>query len=89
MRTCTSYQPDLHALATASTRIIIAAGKESEGEMAARAAAEIAERLGTEPAVFPSHHAGFLGGEYGMYGDPDGFAAALRQALSTHLVRRS
>lgn len=32
------YQPDLDALAAASTRIIVAAGKESEGEMAARAA---------------------------------------------------
>jgi hypothetical protein len=32
--------------------------------------------------IFPSHHGGFLGGEYGQKGDPDGFAAKLRQVLS-------
>ena len=31
--------------------------------------------------MFPSHHGGFLGGEFGQRGDPDGFAAALRTAL--------
>ena len=31
--------------------------------------------------MFPSHHAGFLGGEYGMPGKPEEFAAALRRAL--------
>jgi hypothetical protein len=34
-----------------------------------------------KPAIFPSHHAGFLGGEFGMRGDPDGFAARLREVL--------
>ena len=32
--------------------------------------------------IFPSHHGGFLGGEYGQTGDPDAFAAKLRQVLS-------
>jgi hypothetical protein len=32
--------------------------------------------------TFPSHHGGFLGGEYGQSGDPDAFAAKLRQVLS-------
>jgi len=32
--------------------------------------------------IFPSGHGGFLGGEYGQSGDPDGFAAKLRQVLS-------
>jgi hypothetical protein len=32
--------------------------------------------------IFPSHHRGFLGGEYGQTGDPDGFAAKLRQDLT-------
>jgi hypothetical protein len=40
------------------------------------------ERLGTTPAIFPSNHGGFLGGEYGQTGDPDPFAAKLRQVLS-------
>ena len=32
--------------------------------------------------TFPSDHGGFLGGEYGMTGDPDGFAATLREVLT-------
>lgn len=83
IRGCAGYQPDLDALVRTTTRIVIAAGKESEGELSARAAAMLAQRLGTELAIFPSHHAGFLGGEFGMQGDPEGFAAALHQALST------
>jgi len=30
---------------------------------------------------FPSGHGGFLGGEYGQTGDPEGFAAALHAVL--------
>jgi hypothetical protein len=82
MISCTHYQPDFDALRSASTRIVIAAGTESEGEMANRGAYAVAERLGTTPTVFPSNHGGFLGGEYGQRGQPDAFAAALRQALS-------
>ncbi|HLR97488.1 MAG TPA: alpha/beta hydrolase [Jiangellaceae bacterium] len=82
IRRCAGYQPDLDALVRASTRIVIAAGKESEGQLTARASATLAKLLGTELAVFPSHHAGFLGGEFGTYGDPEEFATALHQALS-------
>ena len=49
----------------ASTRIVMAAGAESEGEMANRGGHAVAERLGSEPVIFPSDHGGFLGGEYG------------------------
>ncbi len=79
--TATHYEPDFDALRAASTRIVIAAGAESEGEMANRGAFAVAERLGTEPVIFPSHHGGFLGGEYGQTGDPDAFAAKLRLVL--------
>lgn len=78
----TSYQPDFDALCAASTRIVIAAGVESEGELACRAAVVIAKRLGTTPAIFPSGHAGFLGGEMGQMGEPDAFAATLRRVLA-------
>jgi pimeloyl-ACP methyl ester carboxylesterase len=78
----TRYEHDFDALREAPTRIVIGAGAESEGEMAHRAAVAIAERLGSEPVVFPSHHGGFLGGEFGMQGDPDAFAAALRRVLT-------
>jgi hypothetical protein len=78
----TQYEPDFDALRRASTRVVMAAGSESEDELANRGAHVVAERLGTTPVMFPSHHAGFLGGEYGQRGDPDAFAAKLRQVLS-------
>jgi pimeloyl-ACP methyl ester carboxylesterase len=80
--TCTHYEPDFDALRGASTRIVIAVGAESEGQMAYRGGIGVAERLRTEPVTFPSHHGGFMGGESGYPGDPDGFAAALREALA-------
>ena len=80
--TCTHFEPDFDALRAASIRIVVAVGAESEGEMANRGAYAVAERLGTTPEVFPSNHGGFLGGEYGQTGDPDGFAAKLRQVLA-------
>jgi hypothetical protein len=79
--TSTHYEPDFDALRAASTRIMLAAGEGSEGEMAHRGAFAVAERLGTEPVSFPSDHGGFLGGEYGQTGDPDAFAAKLREVL--------
>ena len=80
--TCTHYEPDFDALRAASTRIVLAAGAESEGEMANRGAHAAAERFGTTPAVFPSGHGGFAGGEYGQTGEPEAFAAKLREVLA-------
>jgi pimeloyl-ACP methyl ester carboxylesterase len=79
----THYEPDFTRCGQAATRIVIAAGAESEGEMANRCAHAVAERLGTKPVIFPSHHGGFLGGEYGWAGEPDAFAAKLREVLVT------
>ncbi|MFG3258347.1 alpha/beta fold hydrolase [Streptomyces sp. NPDC048172] len=79
---CCGYAPDFAALSAAPTRLVIAVGEESEGELAARAGAAVAERLGLAPAVFPSHHGGFLGGEYGQQGEPEAFAARLREVLA-------
>jgi pimeloyl-ACP methyl ester carboxylesterase len=77
----THHEPDFEALHGASTRIVIAAGAESEGEMANRCAYAVPDELGVEAAVFPSHHGGFLGGEYGWGGEPEAFAARLREVL--------
>jgi pimeloyl-ACP methyl ester carboxylesterase len=79
---CTHYEHDFDALRAAPTRIVLAAGADSEGTLAHRGAVAVAQRLGANAAVFPSHHAGFLGGEFGMKGDPDGFAARLREILA-------
>jgi pimeloyl-ACP methyl ester carboxylesterase len=81
--TLTHYQLDFDALRSAPTRIVLAVGAESEGTLAHRAGVVIAERLGTTAVTFPSHHAGFLGGEYGQHGDPDAFAVTLREVLTT------
>lgn len=81
MTSSTHYEPDFDALRRASTRIVIAAGSESEGELANRGAHAVAQRLGTTPVIFPSGHGGFLGGEYGQSGEPDAFAAKLREVL--------
>jgi pimeloyl-ACP methyl ester carboxylesterase len=75
------YEPDLDALRAAPTRIVMAAGNE-EGTMANRGAHGVAERLGTTVVAFPSGHGGFLGGEYGQQGEPDAFAARLREVLT-------
>ena len=79
--TSTHYDPDFEALAAAPTRIVLAAGVESEGQLAHRGAEAAAARLGTAAVPFPSDHGGFLGGEYGQAGDPDAFAAKLREVL--------
>ena len=79
---CTHNLLDFDALRTASTRIVLAAGAESAGELANRAAVAVAQRLDTTGVTFPSDHGGFLGGEYGQKGDPDAFAATLREVLT-------
>ena len=77
----THFEPDFDALRAAPTHIVLAAGVESEGQLAYRGAIAAAERLGQQPVLFPSDHGGFLGGEYGQSGDPEAFAAKLREVL--------
>jgi pimeloyl-ACP methyl ester carboxylesterase len=76
-----SYRPDVDALAAAPTRIVIAVGEESKGTFTGRTAVATAELLGQEATVFPSHHGGFLGGEFGYAGQPEAFARKLRDVL--------
>jgi pimeloyl-ACP methyl ester carboxylesterase len=82
MLTSIDYEPDFDALRSPATRIVMAAGEESEGQLPSRGAFAVAERLGTKPVSFPSNHGGFLGGEYGQTGQPDAFAAKLREVLA-------
>ncbi|HEX6350739.1 MAG TPA: alpha/beta hydrolase [Candidatus Dormibacteraeota bacterium] len=76
-----SYQPDFKALAAAPTRIVIAVGEESTGILTGRTSAAIAERLGQEPTVFPSHHGGFASADSPYPGQPEAFARKLREVL--------
>jgi pimeloyl-ACP methyl ester carboxylesterase len=76
-----SYRPDVDALAEASTRVVIAVGEESLGTFTGRTSVATAELLGQQAIVFPSHHGGFLGGEFGYAGQPEAFARKLRDIL--------
>jgi pimeloyl-ACP methyl ester carboxylesterase len=79
--TCGAYQHDFDALRAASTRVVIGVGTTSSEMIAGRAGSAVAGRLGTPPVTFPGGHDGFSGGEYGGVGEPDAFAATLRQVL--------
>jgi broad specificity phosphatase PhoE len=76
-----SYNPDGDALAAAPTRTVIAVGEESLHTFTGRTSVATAELLRQHPTVFPSHHGGFLGGEFGYAGQPEAFARRLRDVL--------
>jgi hypothetical protein len=73
----TGFEPDFDALRAISTRIVIGAAAAGEGTFPYRAALAVAERLGTDAVIFPSHHGGFT-----QQGDPDAFATTLRRVLT-------
>lgn len=75
------YQPDFAALTAAPTRIVVAVGEESLTVYTGRTALALAEKLGQQATVFPSHHGGFMGGEFGYAGQPEAFASKLREVL--------
>jgi pimeloyl-ACP methyl ester carboxylesterase len=81
MPSCVAYQHDFDALRAAPSRIVVGVSATGGATMAGRAATAVAQRLGTTPVTFPGGHDGFLGGEYGRTGEPDAFAATLRQVL--------
>jgi clorobiocin biosynthesis protein CloN7 len=69
------YRPDFTALEAVSTRVVVAAGRASEGEFAHRTAVALGERLGTSLVAFPGGHGGFAS-------DPAEFVAVLRRTLA-------
>jgi pimeloyl-ACP methyl ester carboxylesterase len=77
----TSYRPDVDRLAAAPTRVVIAVGEESIGTLTGRTSVATAELLGQQAVVFPSHHGGFIGGEFGYPGKPEAFARRLHAVL--------
>lgn len=68
----TGYRPDIDALRSSSTRVVIGVGATSAGQFANRTGVALAERLGSAPVAFPSDHAGFLT-------EPKVFADQLRE----------
>jgi pimeloyl-ACP methyl ester carboxylesterase len=85
----TDYMPDVAALTAAPTRVIIAVGEETGDTLTGRTARAVATLLGQDATVFPSHHGGFLGGEHGYAGQPEAFAARLREVLAGQFVGAS
>ncbi|MGQ4729147.1 alpha/beta fold hydrolase [Streptomyces sp. Ju416(a)] len=75
------HRPDADAVNAAPTRVVIAVGEESRAVQTGRTSEAAAELLGQAVTVFPSHHGGFLDGEFGYPGKPDEFAARLREVL--------
>ncbi|MBG0738032.1 alpha/beta hydrolase [Paeniglutamicibacter antarcticus] len=80
-RAVTDYRIDRGALTDSATRIRIGVGEESEGLFTGRTAVAMAELLGQEALVFPSHHGGFAAEDAGYPGQPAAFARRLREIL--------
>jgi pimeloyl-ACP methyl ester carboxylesterase len=79
----TAFRPDREALLAAPTRVVLAAGIESKDAITWRTAAATADLIGEPLTEFPSHHGGFLGGEFGQQGEPEAFAHRLRAVLDS------
>ncbi|HXY92784.1 MAG TPA: alpha/beta hydrolase [Acidimicrobiia bacterium] len=60
LRPTTHYEPDIAALSAAPTRIIVAAGATSQGQVANRTALALADALGSDIVEFPGDHTGFI-----------------------------
>jgi hypothetical protein len=56
-------------------------GEESLDTFTGRTSVATAELLRQQATLFPSHHGGFLGGEFGYAGQPEAFAHRLRDVL--------
>jgi len=70
----THWRPDLEALRTGPTRIVVGIGAESTGQLCERTSTALAAALGIEPTIFPGDHLGFAG-------QPAAFDSALRSVL--------
>ncbi len=77
-----AYVPDYDGLLALGDRVHIAVGVGSGHEVAARGSHGLAQRLGRDVTIFPSHHAGFTAAEGPYPGQPEAFAAKLREVLS-------
>lgn len=75
------YRPDVAALAASGARVVIAIAEESGRTFTGRTSVATAELLGQRATVFPSHHGGFAGGEFGYPGQPEAFSRKLREVL--------
>lgn len=67
IRATTRYQPRIEALQAAATRIVVATGATSAGQLAHRSAVALAGRLAVSTVEFPGDHGGFVA-QPGLFG---------------------
>jgi pimeloyl-ACP methyl ester carboxylesterase len=60
LRQTTGFRPDLDALRSAPTRIVVGVGATSQGQLAHRTALAFADQFGNAPVDFPGDHGGFM-----------------------------
>ncbi|AGB21630.1 putative hydrolase or acyltransferase of alpha/beta superfamily [Mycobacterium sp. JS623] len=70
----TRYQPDIDALKSGPTRVVVGIGVDSGQLLTYRTSVALCELLGVAPTEFPGDHGGFIGA-------PIEFAETLRSAL--------
>jgi len=75
MRPSIEFVPDLEALRTGGTRIVVGIGEQSTGQVCDRTSTALTAALDLEPTIFPGDHIGFAE-------DPERFAPAVRPYLS-------
>lgn len=77
----TGYRPDVDALTAAPTRVVVGIAEESGEALTGRTARALADLLGQEATVFPSHHGGFTAEDAPFPGQAGNFAVVLREVL--------
>ncbi len=75
IRPTTCYRPDIETLRAARTRIVVAAGAASKGQLANRAAVALAGQLSAPTVELPGDHGGFAA-------VPEQFGRVLDQILT-------
>jgi pimeloyl-ACP methyl ester carboxylesterase len=81
--TVPTYRYDLDAIRGGRSRVVVGVAEESGDTFTGRTARGLADRLGQEAVVFPSHHGGFVGGgpKNPYAGKPAEFGVVLRRVL--------
>lgn len=74
LRPTVDFVPDIAALRSSATRIVVGIGDDSTGQICDRTSAALAAELGIAPTMFPGGHTGFAD-------DPEAFDIRLREVL--------
>jgi pimeloyl-ACP methyl ester carboxylesterase len=69
-----TFVPDIAALRSGSSRVVVAVGEETRSRLLLQCAGALADLLGSRPVTFPGDHGGFEG-------RPEAFAARLDHVL--------